>query len=311
MNPPSWFTRAVATPFVEQTVLVEGAAIHYLRWPNPGRRGIVLIHGGAAHAHWWTFIAPFFGDEYDVVALDLSGHGDSERRSTYRRETWAQEVLEVADHARFAEAPILIGHSMGGLVAIVAAALHGDRLSGAIIVDSPVHRHNREGDAALASKAFGGAKTYPDLETAIRRFRLLPAQPCGNDFIIEYVARHSVCAIKGGFRWKFDPVVFSLGLTDRMMEYLAQVRCPLAMVRGASSDVVPADTAALLTGLLENIAPVVEIPDAYHHLILDQPLAFVAATRALLAVWRATWPTWNRPLSHRCNLGPDLGRQAK
>jgi len=143
---PSWFARAIGTPRRDRQVEVEGCPIHYLQWGESGRPGIVFVHGGAAHAHWWTFIAPHFLPEYQVVALDLSGHGDSGRREDYPRELWASEVLAVAEGAGFDAPPIVIGHSMGGFVSIAAAALYGDRLAGAVILDSPVTKPDPEAE---------------------------------------------------------------------------------------------------------------------------------------------------------------------
>ena len=81
---PEWFRDALAVPFSDERLEVEGAAIHYLAWGQPGRRGLVFVHGGGAHAHWWTHVAARFASEYRVVALDLSGHGDSGHRGRVR-----------------------------------------------------------------------------------------------------------------------------------------------------------------------------------------------------------------------------------
>ncbi len=86
---PQWFYRALATPFDENTIDVDGVPIHYLEWGHRDQPGLVLVHGGAAHAHWWTFLAPMFAENWPVVALDLSGHGDSGRREIYSHEAWA------------------------------------------------------------------------------------------------------------------------------------------------------------------------------------------------------------------------------
>jgi pimeloyl-ACP methyl ester carboxylesterase len=40
-------------------------------WSTGGNPGIVLVHGGTAHAHWWSFVAPLFTTEWHAVALDL------------------------------------------------------------------------------------------------------------------------------------------------------------------------------------------------------------------------------------------------
>ena len=74
---PSWYHSALAIPFSDETVRVNDCPIHYLAWGERGRRGIVFVHGGGAHAHWWTHIAASYAGRYRVAALDMSGHGDS------------------------------------------------------------------------------------------------------------------------------------------------------------------------------------------------------------------------------------------
>ena len=152
---PKWFTDALAAPRRERFVEVEGCRIRYLSWGDASKPGIVLVHGGAAHAEWWSFLAPQLASQYHVVAPELSGHGDSGRREEYPREVWAREVMAVATDAAIVGAPMLVGHSLGGFVSIVAASLYGDRLAGAIIVDSPVRaarsRERRRARAAAPS----------------------------------------------------------------------------------------------------------------------------------------------------------------
>ena len=75
---------------------MDGAAIHYLAWGEPGRRGMVFVHGGGAHAHWWTHVAARFADDFRVLAIDLSGHGDSDHRPGYSLDQWTDEVVAVA-----------------------------------------------------------------------------------------------------------------------------------------------------------------------------------------------------------------------
>jgi pimeloyl-ACP methyl ester carboxylesterase len=292
---PRWFTDALAVTPEERTVEVAGTPIRYLRWGDTAKPGIVLVHGGAAHAHWWSFIAPQLTRQYHVVALDLSGHGESGRREEYPREVWADEVMGVADDARFIGPPVLVGHSLGGLVSIVAASVHGDRLAGAVIVDSPVRRPDPESEEGARGRAFRNPKVYPDLATAMQHFHLIPPQPCENRFIVEHIARHSLHRVPEGWTWKFDPRVFVRFSLQPMNDYLAAVRCRVAVFRGENSAVVPPETAEYMYELLDRNAPFVEIPDSYHHLILDQPLAFIAALRAILSDWQHSVPRRPRP----------------
>jgi len=289
-EPPGWFRDALATPRTEHFVEVRGCPVHYLRWGEAHTPGLVLVHGGAAHAEWWSYLAPLFARDHGVVALDLSGHGDSGRRDEYPRRTWADEVHAVIADARFPGRPVLVGHSMGGLVSIVAASVFGTELAGAIIVDSPVRRPDPESQEGKGGRSFRDPGTYPTAEEAIRHFRLVPDQPCANDFILAHVASTSIRAVDGGFTWKFDPRVFIKFSQEKMSDYMASVRCRVALLRGERSVVVPPETGEYMYELLNRSAPLVAIPEAHHHLILDQPLAFIAAVRALLADWQHSVP---------------------
>jgi pimeloyl-ACP methyl ester carboxylesterase len=287
---PAWFTDAIAAPHDSCIVTVKDCPIHYLRWGDPTRPGLIFVHGGAAHARWWGFIAPFFADRYNVVAIDMSGHGDSGRRDEYPRELWAEEIMTVAEHAGFPGPPVLIGHSLGGLVTIATASLFGDRLAGAIALDSPVRRPDPESVEGAKGRAFRNPKTYPDLDTAVEHFHLIPQQPCENDYIVDYVARNSLKETPEGWVWKFDPKVFLRSSPQAMNTYLSNVRCRIALLRGSLSDLVTPEVSEYMYELLDRNAPVVEIPQAYHHLLLDQPLAVVSALRALLEDWEHSVP---------------------
>ena len=118
---PGWFTAAVTRPVEDCTVVVDDCAVHYLAWGEEGRRGLVFVHGGGAHAHWWTHVAARFADEYRVLAIDLSGHGDSGHRPVYALEQWTDEVMAVAGAGGIDGLPVIIGHSMGGFVTIATA----------------------------------------------------------------------------------------------------------------------------------------------------------------------------------------------
>jgi pimeloyl-ACP methyl ester carboxylesterase len=286
---PGWFDRAIATPYREGYVPVAGTDIHYLEWGEKGQPGLVFVHGGAAHAHWWSFIAPMFASKWHAVALDISGHGDSGRRDRYDHQLWAEEIVAVADAAGFPGPPVVVGHSLGGLVTIQLASTHCDHIAGAVIVDSPVREPDPESRAGARGQAFRTPGTYPDEETAIEHFRLIPPQPCENDYIVDHVARLSLRETEAGWTWKFDPHLFDQTLVS-MRDQLASVRCRLALFRGEYSTIVPENTAAYMYELMGRNAPVVSIPDAHHHLILDQPLAFVAALRTLLADWDHSTP---------------------
>ena len=281
---PSWFSAAIGSKPDEDYVDVDGTPIHTLSWGDRGNPGLVFVHGGAAHAHWWSFIAPLFAHEWHAVALDLSGHGDSGRRTAYGHDLWAKEVMSVAQFAGFPGPPVVVGHSLGGMVTIQTAATYGSDLAGAVIVDAPVRRPSPEAEEGRSGRAFRRPGVYATEHEALSHFRLIPPQPADNEFLIDWIARHSLHETEAGWTWKFDPVLFQ-GTIVPLRDQLASIRCRVALFTGELSVIVPPDTAEYMYDLMGRVAPVIPIPEAHHHLMLDQPLAFVAALRTLLADW--------------------------
>ena len=77
-------------------------------------------------------------------------------------------------------------------------------------------------------------------------------------------------------------------------DYLAEIPVRVAVLHGQFSAIVTPDVIDHMDALLGRAAPFVEIPQAHHHLIIDQPLAFIAAVRALLAEWSQSLPRRGR-----------------
>ena len=95
MNNQEWFNESLLSTSTENFVEVEGAKIHYLSWGDTNKPGLFFIHGFSANAHWWDFIAPAFLEDHCVVAIDLSGSGDSDHRESYSQEIYAKEIKSV------------------------------------------------------------------------------------------------------------------------------------------------------------------------------------------------------------------------
>jgi pimeloyl-ACP methyl ester carboxylesterase len=289
---PGWFRRALEVPMSDGFVDVGGCEIHYLAWGARDQRGLVFVHGGGANAHWWTHIAATFAEEFRVVALDLSGHGDSGHREVYSLEQWTEEVMAVAEHGGIDGPPLVIGHSMGGFVTMATAALNPDALAGVIVCDSPVTEPDPEVDGYHVRDAFGRERTYATLEDAIARFRTVPPQDHYLDFVMDNVARHSVKAVDGGWRWKFHRHIFSQFSTPVRhvaLPYLAKITCRLALLR-SEHGLVTKDIGDSMFEKLGRVTPVIEIPEAGHHAMLDEPLILLTAIRTLVQDWEHSEP---------------------
>ena len=293
---PAWFEASLAVPFDDERVDIAGCSVHYLAWGQRGRRGLVFVHGGGAHAHWWSFLAATFAADFRVLAIDLSGHGDSGHRAGYGLEQWTDEVMAVAADGGIAGPPVVIGHSMGGFVTVATAARHAEHVGGAVICDSPITEPDPEIGAYRLKEAFGQPRTYASVDEALGRFRTVPPQQHYLDYVIDHVARHSLVEADGGWRWKFDRRVFTQfaeGMRSSALPYLPQVTCRVALLR-SEHGLVTDDIGASMFDQLGRVTPVIELPEAGHHAMLDQPLILLTALRSLLADWEHSDPHHRR-----------------
>ena len=289
---PDWFRRAIAVPSGDGAVEVDGCRVHYLAWGEPGRRGLVFVHGGGAHAHWWTPVGGHVRRRLPCRRRRPLGSRRQRTPSLYEVEQWADEVAAVAADSGIDGTPVVVGHSMGGFVTIATAALHGDRLAGVVVCDSPVVEADPEISAYHLREAFGRPRTYPSVDDAVARFRTVPVQEHYLDYVVDFVARHSLKPVEDGWQWKFDRRIFEQfgpGVRSIAAPYLSEVHCRLALLRSEQGLVTP-DIGASMYEKLGRVTPVIEIPEAGHHAMLDQPLLLLTALRTLLADWDHSQP---------------------
>lgn len=294
---PAWFDKAIAAPSDEGSVEVAGAAIRYSAWGNSGQRGLVFVHGGRAHRNWWRPFAPFFADRFRVVAYDVSGMGDSDWRTRYSLNGAIDELFAVwrASGADLSRRPIVVGHSFGGWMTLAAVEREGEHLSGAVVVDSPIGLPDPDEGYTVfkgseSTEMARTARIYATPEEPIARFRFLPNQPCDQLYLVDHIARTGIREVRGedgrpGWTWKFDPGQgrnFDIHF-DRDL-FLAP-RCPLAFIYGEESAFAQGDGLAHLKKQARGRSPVIMMPGVHHHLMMEEPIAFVSTLRALLTTW--------------------------
>lgn len=271
-----------------------GVELKAYAWGDEALPGLILTHGFMAHALCLGHVAPLLADRFRVIAYDLAGMGDSPLPEDFDTAERGAELLAVVDGTGLEAAgpAFIVSHSQGGHSAMGAIEEAPERFRGFLLTDMMLLPRE-----AVAERMFGrrsGAvrphrvyETWPEIRA---RFKLAPPQPCQNDVLLEDVARHSVREVEGGFTWKFDPRVLVTDGHDAdwwmaQPERFARLRLPRAIVHGELSQVFDERSVRLLAELTGGRVPIVGIPDAHHHLMLDQPLAFVTALRSILLSW--------------------------
>jgi pimeloyl-ACP methyl ester carboxylesterase len=280
---PDWFTQALTDEPERSEVRVQGTPIETLAWGRRGDPGLLLLHGNGAHADWYSFIAPLLKQGRRVVAISFSGAGGSGWRTQYGVAQWADEALAAAQAAGLYEAsvlPVWAAHSFGGFPLMNAAARHGDRIARAVIVDTPL-RPPGVADARRRHRAdrLRSARVHASLDEALVRFRFLPPQGCAHPYIADVIARRGLKQVVGpdgrpGWVWRFDPFLFRHFEFGRPYRDLKAAKCPITLVRGARSRLITPELMADALALAPPGTAVLELPDADHHVMVDQPLGF-------------------------------------
>ncbi len=248
-----------------------GIDIHYLRTGGP-KPPLVLLHGLTGSGSCWSPLARALEAEFDVVMPDARGHGNSSTPlNGYRYEDHARDVVGLIQGLGLA-APVLLGHSMGGMTAAVVASQIGAAIRGLILADptflSPQRqREVYESDAVEQHRRLLSLDREDVLAQA--RVRHAHRRP-------EFVELVAEARMKTPIR-AFDV------LTPPNPEYhrlVSAINVPILLVI-ADNGVVSLETARELQNLNPRLR-VEQIQDAGHGLQYDQPERFEVVVRSFL-----------------------------
>ena len=221
--------------------------------------------------------------DYRVVSLSWSGMGGSQWRPAYSIGRQVTELFAAAEAGGALDGgipPVFIAHSFGTRALAQAAADRGDELSGAILVDGVLMSKGRP---PLNSMLLD--PRYATLTEALARFNLKPAQQCENPYILDDIARASLEDTGAGWRWRFDPEYYRKFTISDVRPALANARCRLAIVHGEMSTVLTPEELDAQRSQAPAGTAFVGIPNAGHHIMVDQPIALTVALRSLVETW--------------------------
>ena len=227
MSNLDWFNESLQVESVSKYLQVQDKNIHYLVWGDESKPGLFFIHGYSAHAHWWDFVAPAFLDNFCAVAIDLSGSGDSEHRELYSQEIFADEIKAVCDDMKWSQADF-IAHSMGGSISLNATSIYPEIFKSLTLLDSIVVLPPDKARGFSSSKSMIRADfIYDDKEVAIDSFRLIPPQPCRNDYLLNHIASNSFKERDDGWVLKSDGKIMKTYKSKDLTDILMGIKCPI------------------------------------------------------------------------------------
>ena len=128
---------------------------------------LVFAHGAACNRRFWDQQLPRFSSAHRVVAVDLRGHGESAAPSErYTVRLFAEDLASTCTQLGI-ESPVVIGHSLGGLVALDFASAYPEHVAAAVVIDSPLLPR---GDRAEVVRDLVAGLRGPDPDSALRAY---------------------------------------------------------------------------------------------------------------------------------------------
>jgi len=226
---------------------------------------LILVHGaGGNHLHWPAELRRLH--EATVYALDLPGHGRSGGQGCDTIGDYAQAIVEFLNTVGI-EQPIIVGHSMGGAIALTLALYFPTRVAGLVLMATGARlrvapaildgmRSNFEGSVELITRFAWSPETKPAL-TELGRQALLETGP--------------------------DVLLGDFSACDRfnVMERLGEIEHPTLVIVGTADQLTPPKYARFLTEHIPD-ARLVLVEDASHMVMLERPLEVIGAVREFL-----------------------------
>lgn len=240
---------------------------------------LVILHGLLGSARNWSTLARQLGATHRVFALDLRNHGRSPWAESMSFDEMAGDVAAfIARHA--AGRAAVIGHSLGGKVAMWLALTRPERVDRLIAADiAPVGYARGFGAyvAALAAVDLATARSRTDVD---RQLAGTIADPALRGFLLQNLTRS-----EAGLAWRVNLAALAANMAALMGFPDAAGRRypgPALFLRGGHSDYVVPEHRAAITALFPAAAHA-EIADAGHWLHAERPEAFLAEVRRFLA----------------------------
>lgn len=236
---------------------------------------LVLLHGLFGSADNWGSIAKHFSQHYQVISVDLRNHGRSPHSDTQTYPDMADDLLEVLDTLGLAQV-YLLGHSLGGKVAMQFATQYPDRVNKLIVVDMAMRaypdRYTQLMDHMLAvdlSQIASRNEVDNALKDAIPNLRV-------RQFLLTNLVKNEV-----QLQWRINLPALKANYATLIAAIAVHFDLPSLFIRGERSDYVQASDIVELQQHLPQ-AEFVSLPTD-HWVHAEQPQLFIQALEAFLA----------------------------
>ena len=233
-----------------------------------GVPALVFVHGWSCDRSYWRGQLADFAERYQVVAIDLAGHGESGAgRAAWTMRAFGDDVVAVVEQLRLRDV-VLIGHSMGGDVVVAAGLRLRDRLAGLVWVDvygtlGEPHRTPQQTEETIAP-------FREDFVRATQSFVRERLMPSADADLVDWVAADMSSAPP---EIALDALRHAITNDDAILAGLRELATPLVAL---NPDHRPTDVEALRrhgvrTKLLSGVEhfPMLEDPETFNRVLAE------------------------------------------
>ena len=272
---------------IDELIELRGLRFHYRDWTSQqvNAPDLVLLHGYTGHCRSWDAFANVMSKQYRVLALDQRGHGETEWAPADQYGTMEMVAdLDAFVSALRLERFVLLGLSMGGMVAIAYAGARPVQLARLVIVDI-APEIAAEGIQNI-QQSVARSDVFDTVEDAFRRARAdNPVPPEGHHY--DRVRASLMRTDEGKWTYRYDralrePGSQRLRLTvEEGWDAGASFNVPTLLIRGEHSPLLSRDVADKFVSIAKN-SQLVEVPGSGHPVPLDKPEGFLDAVQTFL-----------------------------
>lgn len=210
--------------------------INYLDYGSGPAAPIVMLHGGAWNWQEYLSLIPALAQDRQVYALDLRGNGRSGWvAGQYRLEDFTGDVEAFV--SKLSAPAVLVGHSIGGVIALMTAARHPEKVKALIVEDPTLTLENYKKVIDTSREMFGLWLDLKKSAQSEKELYLLLA-----DKYKDYPVTSQWIMYFAGCLWQLDPTYFNPLLYDfdgftqgyDYKQILAKIKCPILFIRGES-----------------------------------------------------------------------------
>src|SRR5436190_5585731 len=269
---------------------INGLRLRYLEWGRPDALPVICVHGYTSSAEAFNALARRIEDRTHIIAIDVRGHGESawSPEGAYQYADQAGDLAALADQLgidRF----VLIGTSMGGVIAMVYASQHAERLRGLVLND--IGPDVEAGSGRITGLVRSRPADFASLDEAMQYRReispITAARPLEDQ---EETARGVLRERPDGrWAWKMDPAYIEQRIArgapvrPQLWPVLEMLPCPTQIVWGTDSDVLSEAQAKRMAAALPK-GELVSVPGVGHAPTLVEPPVLAALDRLLATV---------------------------